>query len=136
MEEKIRLALDNPVNFEYAIDLRYNKVENPLPAKYLDSLQQLKQTGRAFDYTGGFGSWKRKPSLARYEKRMMLNRICSKVSSNRYLIMDGKKGIIKNMNYAFSYSICFMLFRPRRLPSSTGGNEESSEPKPESDSKE
>lgn len=52
MDEKIRHALENPVNFDYAIDLVGEKLPNPMPPKYFTAIRAQKK--RLQDTTAGF----------------------------------------------------------------------------------
>ncbi|KAF7639362.1 hypothetical protein Mgra_00001030 [Meloidogyne graminicola] len=53
LDEKIINALENPVNFDYAIDLNGQKLENVQPQKYFEGIKTF-QRGRAFDHQPGY----------------------------------------------------------------------------------
>uniref|UniRef100_A0A914PJ87 Small ribosomal subunit protein mS26 n=1 Tax=Panagrolaimus davidi TaxID=227884 RepID=A0A914PJ87_9BILA len=48
MDEKLKEALENPVVFDYCIDLHGNKFYDPLPMKYVEGTP-TRQKSRAFD---------------------------------------------------------------------------------------
>jgi hypothetical protein len=52
MHAKVQQALENPVTFDYAIDLGGQRVENPVPAKYFEGIKA--QQKRIFDKTSGY----------------------------------------------------------------------------------
>uniref|UniRef100_A0A1I8AZZ1 Small ribosomal subunit protein mS26 n=1 Tax=Meloidogyne hapla TaxID=6305 RepID=A0A1I8AZZ1_MELHA len=53
LDEKVRDALENPVNLDYAIDLNGEKLENIKPQKYFEGIKAI-QRGRAFDHQPGY----------------------------------------------------------------------------------
>lgn len=52
MDEKLEEALDNPVVYDYAIDLQGNKYYIPVPEKYVKGTPP-RQMGRMYDITLG-----------------------------------------------------------------------------------
>jgi len=51
LAEKIDEALENPVVFEYALDLEGKKIPSPTPPKYVEGVP-TKQMGRMYDQSG------------------------------------------------------------------------------------
>uniref|UniRef100_A0A0M3HRY9 Small ribosomal subunit protein mS26 n=1 Tax=Ascaris lumbricoides TaxID=6252 RepID=A0A0M3HRY9_ASCLU len=58
LDEKLKEALENPVVYDYAIDLQGHKIYSPKPNKYLEGTP-TRQRGRQFDVT--FGVQKKEP---------------------------------------------------------------------------
>ncbi|VDK64732.1 unnamed protein product [Anisakis simplex] len=52
LDEKLKEALDNPVVYDYAIDLMGHKIYSPEPSKYLEGTP-TRQKGRQFDVSLG-----------------------------------------------------------------------------------
>ncbi|VDD87326.1 unnamed protein product [Enterobius vermicularis] len=50
LDEKLKEALENPVTYDFAVDLQGRKIFNPLPVKYLEGIPP-RQTGRVYDVT-------------------------------------------------------------------------------------
>jgi len=53
LDEKVREALENPINLDYAIDLNGAKIENVQPQKCFEGIKAT-QRGRAFDHQPGY----------------------------------------------------------------------------------
>uniref|UniRef100_A0A0N5AK97 Small ribosomal subunit protein mS26 n=1 Tax=Syphacia muris TaxID=451379 RepID=A0A0N5AK97_9BILA len=48
LDEKLQEALENPVVYDFAVDLQANRLYNPIPVKYLEGTPPI-QTGRIYD---------------------------------------------------------------------------------------
>nr|CAD2191904.1 unnamed protein product [Meloidogyne enterolobii] len=53
LDEKVREALENPINLDFAIDLNGAKIENVQPQKCFEGIKAT-QRGRAFDHQPGY----------------------------------------------------------------------------------